>query len=180
MKVWLHIMVSSVLFAFSFCAGADDPVRLNINITGTVVANGSCTFNNGKTLTVDFGDIEITTVNGSSKLDGTYRKTLSSMMTCSGDTSGKAQMTLKSVAGGTVEYQGQKLLPVSINAMNPGQQLGIRFLVNGVEKDIDAAFAVDMLSQPGLQVELVQVGDGSNLISGAPITASATLVMEFL
>ncbi|MDA5604289.1 fimbrial protein [Enterobacter sp. PI-10] len=180
MKFWLHIMVASVLFAFTFFAKADDPVRLNINITGTVVANGSCTFNKGETLTVDFGDVEITTVNGSSKIDGSYQKTLSSMMTCSGDIAGSAQMTLKSVAGGTVEYQGQKLLPVSINAKNPGQELGIRLLVDGVEQDIDAAFPVDASQQPGLQVELVQIGDGSGLVGGAPITASATLIMEFV
>ena len=180
MKLWFPIIIAAGLLANVLHANAGEPAKLNLNITGTVVANGSCTFNKGKTLTVDFGDVNFSTVNGSSTLDGTYRKSLSSTMTCTGDSAGKTQLTFKSVAGGTVDFKGQKLLPVSINAADPGEQLGIRLLVDGVEQDTDSAFAVDMLDQPGLQVELVQVGDGSGLINGAPISASATLVMEFL
>ncbi|MFA1017986.1 fimbrial protein [Enterobacter sp. SAT-E-asb] len=180
MKLWYPMIIAAGLFAGVLHVSADEPAKLNLNITGTVVVNGSCTFNRGKILTVDFGDVNFSTVNGNSTLDGNYRKPLPSTMTCTGDSAGKTQFTFKSVAGGTVDFKGQKLLPVSINASNPGKQLGIRLLVDGVEKDVDAAFAVDMLAQPGLEVELVQVGDGSGLINGASISASATLVMEFL
>ena len=180
MKLWCPIIIAAGLLASVLHVSAGEPAKLNLNITGTVIANGSCTFNKGKTLTVDFGDVNFSTVNGTSTLDGTYRKPLSSTMTCTGDSAGKTQLTFKSVAGGTIDFKGQKLLPVSINASNPGKQLGIKLLVNGVAQDVDSAFAVDMLAQPELQVELVLVGDGTGLINGAPISASATLVMEFV
>ncbi|MDE5204581.1 hypothetical protein PYX06_02065 [Citrobacter amalonaticus] len=71
-------------------------------------------------------------------------------------------------------------MPVSINDSNPGQELGIRLLVNGLVQDVNAPFAVDMLTQqPAIQAELVLVGQGDGLINGARISASATLIMEF-
>ncbi|WP_449556049.1 fimbrial protein [Huaxiibacter chinensis] len=180
MTLWQRTVLTVAFFTGLSCAQAATPVNLDINISGTVVVNGSCIFNKGEVATVDFGDIDISIINGNPTLSSNYRKPVSSMMTCTGDSSGNTQMTFKSVAGGTLDYQGQKLLPVSINGASPGQQLAVRLLVNGVEQDVDAAFSVDMLSQPDLQVELVQVGDGSGLTSGALISSSATLVMEFL
>lgn len=173
------LLVAGVFIMSSASADTPPPANLNINISGTVVANGSCTFNKGETVSVDFGDVTFTETNGGATISGNYRKSVPSVMSCSGDTAGKTQITLSAVGGNTVDYQGQKLLPVTIAGGTPGEELAIRLLVDGVAKDVNSPFIVDMTSQPGMQAELIQVGDGKGLISGAKITATATLVMEF-
>lgn len=178
MRIWKNLLLLLSLMGAGSSAFAADPVSLNINISGTVVANGSCTFIK-KTNTVDFSEVDFEQVDGGTVLSGSYRKTVPSTMSCTGDTGGKAQMTFSTV-GGTLDYDGHKLLPVSINDSNLGQELGIRLLVNGLVQDVNAPFAVDMLMQPAIQAELVLVGKGDGLISGAKISASATLIMEFV
>lgn len=177
----LNKLLLMIILMFEMTAVfAADPVNLNINISGTIVANGSCTFSGDKTANVDFKEIDFATVNNKPTLSGTYRESVPSVMTCSGDYAGKTQMSIISAGGNTVDYQGQKLLPVTVAEGESGQEIAIRILVNGDEQDINIPFAVNMSSPPVIQAELVQVGDGSTLVSGSQINASATLVMEFL
>lgn len=180
MTVWKKAFLVAGMYGSFGMAHAAPPVSLNINISGTVVANGTCTFNKGESVSVDFGEIQFAETNGVAALTGNYRKSVPSVMNCSGDFGGNAQMTFRTANGGSVDYQGQKLLPVSIANGTPGQELAIRLLINGVAQDVNSPFAVDMISQPGMQAELIQIGDGSALKSGAVIAASATLLMEFL
>ncbi|HHT3528799.1 fimbrial protein [Enterobacter asburiae] len=179
MNFWKKSLLMVSLMIAASAVFAADPVNLDINISGTVVANGSCTFGQEETV-VDFKEVDFAEENGVTSLSGAYRKPLSAVMTCSGDSGGKAQMTFSAVDGITLDFGGHKLLPVSINDSNAGHELGIRLLVNGLVQDVNVPFAVDMLMQPAIQAELVLVGNGDGLISGAKISASATLVMEFV
>ena len=178
MMQWKKAFVGAGMLIVAGAVQADDPIRININISGTLVANGSCTFNQGDSVSVDFGDVEFATVEGSTQLKGEYVKPLPSDMDCKGDMSG-ASLTLKT-AGSLIDYQGHKLLPVNLNGSAASQDLAIRLTVNGEVQDINTSFTFDTVNQPSLQAELVQTGTGAGFSNGAAITASATLVMEFL
>lgn len=175
-------VIAGVLLALSVPALGDtgDKVTMKINITGTVVATGSCTFNETGPLAVDFGIVEYGTGGGKNSLMEGYRKTLTSSMTCTGDTEGSAAMTLFSGSGSIVNYQGNKLLPVkNDDGGSQSQDLAIRLLVNSDVQDINTAFAVDMNDPPQLEAEVVQIGSGSSFVSGSTFSANATLTMAF-
>lgn len=158
---------------------AGDEITMDINITGTVVATGSCTFSagSGSTVGVDFGSIRYSS-NGGFLLEGEYRKALNSTMNCTGDTFGTAIMTFASGSSKTVNFDGNKLLPVTLNG-NTSKNLGIELLVNGVVQNVGAAFNVDMSAPPTLEAELVQIGSSDIVSDGAELTSSATLTMAF-
>lgn len=151
---------------------------LNINISGTVIASGSCTFDQQGTSEVDFGDVKYINTTTGNTLKGSYLKNLTSGMTCTGDTEGTAVMTLSAMDQKSVAYNGHKLLTTSVNGV-ASTDLAIQLQVNGVAQDINSAFTVDMENPPVLAAELIQVGDGSGLINDADISASATLTMAF-
>ncbi|MEB8258289.1 fimbrial protein [Enterobacter asburiae] len=159
---------------------AGDQFKMNINITGTVLATGACTFNQGGTVSVDFGTLQYTTTGGNNALKDGYRQPLASGMTCTGDTDGSTVMTLNSSNGGSVDYQGNRLLPVTNDASRTqSTDLAIRLLVNEQVQDVNTAFAVDMQNPPLLEAEVVQTGSGSTFVSGATFSANATLTMAF-
>lgn len=160
---------------------AKDQFKMKINISGTVIATGKCTFDNrGELSKVSFGDVRYN--NTSLRfLEGDYRRPLASNMSCSGDSAGNTQMTFSSMDNSSVSYEGKALLPVRDN--NAGRQspdLAIRLWVNGVVQNINKGFTVDMTNQPKLDAELVQIGNGKSFVSGGTFSASATLTMEFL
>lgn len=157
-----------------------DKFTMKINITGTVVATGSCTFNQGGLLTVGFGIVQYDTVDGTNTLKERYRQTLPSSMTCTGDTDGSATMTLFSSNGTSVEFQDNKLLPVKYDDGGvQSKDLAIRLLVNSKVQDVNSAFSVDLKAPPQLEAEVVQTGGGSSFVSGATFSANATLIMAF-
>lgn len=157
---------------------AGDQFTMNIHISGTVVANGSCTFTQKGPVAVEFGDVEYTTAGGN-LLNGTYVKSLESGMDCSGDVEGKAQMKLDTTTGTDITYNSQKLLPVTYSDGSASTSLGIRLLADGVVKNAGEWFDVDLTSPPRLEAELVQTGDGKEFTSGREFSESATLVMAF-
>ncbi|MHA0962850.1 fimbrial protein [Enterobacter cancerogenus] len=152
---------------------------MNINISGTVVVTGSCTFNSASQSveSVNFGDITYHSVNGFA-LEGEYRQALNSEMTCTGDTDGSAIMTFASSSGTVVDFNGKKLLPVALNGVN-SNNLGIELLVNGKVQDVGAAFDVDMATPPTIEAELVQTGSKDTVSNSAILSAAASLTMEF-
>ncbi|EQB4817741.1 TPA: hypothetical protein ACPYV0_004433 [Citrobacter amalonaticus] len=178
MRIWTKVVLLISLLVTVSTTCIANPVNMDIRISGTVVANGSCSFGQEQS-TIDFKEVNFAIVNGVMALTTPYREPLPAAMTCSGDSAG-AQMTFSSSAGAAVDYEGHKLLPVSINDSNAGSELGIRLLVNGEIQDLNAPFAVDVQTQPTIEAELVLVGNGDGLISGARISASATLLMEFV
>ncbi len=161
-----------------------DEGRLKINISGTVVATGKCTFRNRVSPDINFGDIRFSSVSGVNNISGSYVRPLDTDMTCTGDTAGGTRFRFDSKQGAEVSDGSHKLLPVRVGgvaATNPN--LGIRLLVNGKPQDINTDFYVDLVNVqnlPKLEVELVQLHpDDNTWVNGQSISSSAVLTMSF-
>lgn len=148
----------------------------NINISGVLVANGTCTFDQGGAQTIDFGKVLlISTGSNTVELSGDYQKSLSSNFTCSGDSEGLLQMKFTSSTGSYETYNNKKILGTDKGIV------GIELLVDGAAQNMDEWFSVDKKSLPVLQAKLVQVSttNSNNVVSGDKFTASGTLVLAF-
>ncbi|MFU2317533.1 fimbrial protein [Rahnella sp. PCH160] len=149
---------------------------MDINITGTVVANGSCTFNQGGTLNVDFGEVKLMSSGTNTvELSGNYSKTLVSDFFCDGDTDGLLQMKFTSTSGSYETYQGAQVLAADKDV------IGIELLVNGAPQNMGEWFTIDQNAAPALKAQLVQLNTTSSesIVSGDVFSASGTLTMAF-
>lgn len=160
-----------------------DQFKMNINISGTVIANGKCTFDEKDALnTVDFGQLNYSGRTGTF-VDIGKRQLLRTGMTCSGDMSG-ARMTFYNrliISHGAVYYDGHVLLPViRENAYPRDEGLGIRLWVDGAIMDIGKSFSVDMAHQPKLELEFVDIGGRERGILSGHHSSAGTLVLDFL
>ncbi|EOC1334667.1 fimbrial protein [Cronobacter turicensis] len=150
--------------------------NLNISIDGTIVANGSCKFNNGGSLTVDFGEVRLQAgASNSVTMEGSYRKPIVSDFTCSGDSAGLLQMQLSNTGGTYKTYNGIQVLDTDKGIV------GVELLVNGTAQNMGSWFTVDQKNPPALEAELVQTStiNSNNVVSGDTFTASGTLTMAF-
>ncbi|WP_449554839.1 fimbrial protein [Lelliottia amnigena] len=174
----LGLMASALLTGFNpaTLANPGSTYSLNIAIDGTIMANGSCKFNQGGALTVDFGEVQLQgSADNTVTMNGTYRKPIVSDFTCSGDSAGLLQMKLSNTGGGEKTYNGVQVLDTDKGIV------GVELLVNGVAQSTGSWFTVDQDSPPSLEAQLVQTGttNSSNVVSGDTFTAAATLVMAF-
>lgn len=157
-------------------ANTGDQLSMNINITGTVQANGRCMFNHGGALQVDFGPVRLKeTGEASVQLDGNYEQPLAASFTCSGDSAGLLQMKFTSSSGSYETYNGTKVLGTDKGIV------GIELMVNGTAQTMDTWFNIDQQNPPSLQAKLVQVSteNTQNVVNGDIFTASGSLVMAF-
>ncbi|HAE78468.1 fimbrial protein [Morganella morganii] len=165
--------------AFSVPRKAGDESRMKINISGSVIATGSCTFKDSSPQVIEFGDIRYTSVSGVSNLSGSYKQPLSSEMTCSGDLAGNTRFRLESRQGTPVSDGSHQLLPVYIGTGRT-PNLGIRLLVNGKPQDVNTDFAMDIQHLPVLEAELIQLHpDDNTWMNGQSIYSHAALIMSF-
>jgi type 1 fimbria pilin len=175
--LFLFAMLNTGLFATeTVLADTGDKYNLNIAISGTVVANGSCTFNQGGTLDINFGTVNLkNTGNGTVLLDGDYQRPLVSDYSCSGDTAGLLQMKFSSASGTYENYNGTQVLGTSKGIV------AIKLMVNGAPQSMGQWFTVDPTGQQVLQAQLVQIStaNSSNVSSGDTFTASGTLMLAF-
>lgn len=167
-----------VVLCVTPCALANkgDKTSTNISMSGTVVVNGSCTFNHDGTVQVDFGEVKLkSTGSDTVQLDGDYVQPLASDFDCTGDSAGLLQMSFTSSSGSYETYQGTKVLGVDKGIV------GIQLLVNGTAQNMGTWFSVDQNHPPTLQAKLVQVSDtnSKNVTSGEIFTASGTLKLAF-
>lgn len=159
---------------------AGDQFKMNIYISGTVVATGSCTFNSGSggllTNAPEWKNVTYSMANGF-KLIGEYTLAIDGAMTCSGDTEGAATMTFTDYQGNGVDFDGHKLLTV----VGASDILGVELFVNGVVQDVGAPFNVDMNNPPQLGAKLVQIGTepAYDLDEEQKFIAETLLTMEF-
>ncbi|MGL4429831.1 MAG: fimbrial protein [Silvania sp.] len=172
----LWVVIALGCLASAARANTGDKYKLDVAISGTVVANGSCNFNQGGTLNVSFGTVALeNTGNNTVRLDGDYQRPLTSDFFCSGDTAGLLQMQFTSASGTYETYQGTKVLGTSKGIV------AIELLVNGVAQNMGTWFNVDQASTQVLQAQLVQIStsNSSNVTSGDTFTASGTLTLAF-
>ncbi|ELY2907616.1 fimbrial protein [Cronobacter dublinensis] len=157
-------------------AKTGDQYSMNINITGTITANGSCQFSQGEAQQVDFGQVRLQATSAASiQLDSNYQKPIASSFTCSGDSAGLLQMKFISTSGSYATYQGTKVLGTDKGIV------GIELIVNGSAQTMDSWFTIDQSSPPTLEAKLVQTSteNTQNVVSGDGFTASGSLVMAF-
>lgn len=180
----LTILVLAATPAWAATRDAEEDVRpLTINITGKVVATGTCLFVDSEQ-NINFGNVQFSSTlkPSSNVLFGTYRKALKSSMNCSGDTAGSAQMKLEPSDGQSFTYEGTKVIQTAIDT-NPAAEnsgLYVQLLLDGNPQDVGEWFNVSTLDLPKLEVELVHMpGSNDVWVSGSNISASATLVMAF-
>lgn len=169
------ILLAPVFSVQAAPGNAGDKDSMDINITGTVVANGTCTFNQGGTLQVDFGEVKLTGSDSTFKLAGDYSKSLTSAFFCDGDTDGLLQMKFTSTSGSYETYQSAQVLAADKDI------IGIELLVNGAPQNMGEWFTVDQSSMPVLKAKLVQLSTTSSesLVSGDVFSASGTLTLAF-
>lgn len=161
---------------------AGDRFEMNINISGTVVANGACMFVKTGDTSVNFGDIRFNTVNGTTSLETPHTAPLlqNTTLLCSGDTEGELRMKLQSTQGNDyVTDNNVVLLPVyNATLAKKYPSLGIRLSANGEVKNCGEWFDVDPNNFPDLWVSLIQIGNGSDLQNDS-IISTASLIMAF-
>lgn len=170
------IMLMPVSSVQAALGNTGDKDSMNINITGTVVANGSCTFNQGGTLNVDFGEVKLMSLGTNTvELSGNYSKPLVSDFFCEGDTAGLLQMKFTSTSGSYETYQGAQVLAADKDVV------GIELLVNGAPQNMGEWFTIDQSAAPALKAQLVQLNTSSSesIVSGDVFSASGTLTMAF-
>ncbi|MGN7915782.1 fimbrial protein [Enterobacter sp. 22466] len=141
-----------------------DPTNVAINISGTVVANASCTFSSDTPIQVNFGDVYITDIDG-----GSYKTKLPYSLTCKGDADGKSiEMQLK----GTSASFDDNVLQTDVKG------LGIKLLQNNNQIKPNDWFLINPDSPPDL--EAVVVKDAAATFSnGQQFNAAATLVVDY-
>lgn len=157
-------------------ANSGDQYSMNINISGTITANGSCKFNQSGAQQVDFGQVRLQATSATGiQLDGNYQKPIASSFTCSGDSAGLLQMKFISTSGNYATYQGTKVLGTDKGIV------GIELMVNGSTQTMDSWFTIDQNIPPNLEAKLVQISTDNtqNVVSGDIFTASGSLVMAF-
>ncbi|MHA0866985.1 fimbrial protein [Enterobacter wuhouensis] len=172
---WIAALALMMLSPATYSASGDK-AQINIDITGTLVATGSCTFDQGGTLSVNFGIIELKKNRDNTlSLFGDYKKPLTSDFSCTGDSSGLLQMKFESSSGSYETYNGKNVLGTDKGV------IGIELLVNGNPQSMAEWFDVDTENQPTLQAQIVQVSseNTSNVKTDDTFSASGTLTLAF-
>ncbi|HEM8838474.1 TPA: fimbrial protein [Klebsiella aerogenes] len=145
-------------------AATRDTSNVNINISGTIVANASCNILASRPISVEFGDVYINDIDA-----GGYRKSIDYDVVCSGDAQGKT-IQLRFVGGGA-SFDGSLLKTDA-----PG--LGIKILRNGAQMTLNQWYDLDWTSPPTLEGVVVKQS-GASLNNGQEFSASGSLVVGY-
>ena len=145
-------------------AGCCAPGRAAMTLTVRVsVTSEPCTINDGRPITVDFGDDLLT-----SKVDGSsYLKNIDYTLDCSDAADGALKMT---ISGTGAAFDGAVL-----QADQPN--LGIRLLSNGQPMPLNQPLNFTARSKPVLQA--VPVKDPADKLRAGAFSASATMTVEY-
>ncbi|WP_409326529.1 fimbrial protein [Serratia quinivorans] len=156
--VWVSLLLSGAALAQM------DDTTVNVKFSGTVVANGSCTFTNTAPVAVEFGDVIINDIK-----DSAYKQSLPYTLVCKGDPGGKAiQMKL---SGTAADFDGT-LLKTDAKGLGISLQQGTTAIKPNTWFDIDPA------TPPTFNAVLVKDKDAS-FENGQAFNGSATLIVGF-
>ncbi|MDH1321537.1 fimbrial protein [Enterobacter bugandensis] len=158
---WGTLLVLTVL---PTQASIKQAIRVDVNISGTIIATASCTFSGQKPLQIDYGDVYIDELTS-----GNNRRSLDYSLVCRGDSDGK-KVEMKFVGDGA-DFDGQ-LLKTNTKG------LGIKLLNNSNLQAINSWFTIDPGNQPALEAELVKQ-DNATFQNGQTFSGVVTLVVEY-
>jgi type 1 fimbria pilin len=141
-----------------------DDTTINVKISGTVVANGRCSFTGTRPIAVEFGDVYINDIK-----DSAYKQSLPYTLSCSGDPGGKSiQMKLKGTAA---TFDGTLL-------ETDAKGLGLRLQKDDKTLALNTWFDIDPASPPKFAAVLVKE-KGAGFQNGQAFKGSATLIVGF-
>ncbi len=141
-----------------------DDATINVKISGTVVANGSCTFTGTGPVVVEFGDVFINSLK-----DSAYKQNLPYTLSCKGDPGDKTiQMKL---AGTAADFDGTLL-------KTDAKGLGISLQNAGTTLALNQWVDIDPAAPPTFDAVLVKQKDAS-FVNGQEFNGSATLIVGF-
>jgi type 1 fimbria pilin len=159
---WM-LVLASLLVSGAAQAKMDD-ATINVKISGTVVANGSCTFTGTGPVVVEFGDVFINEIK-----DSVYKQNLPYTLVCKGDPGGKAmQMKLSGIAA---DFDGSLL-------KTDAKGLGISLQNAGTALALNQWVDIDPAAPPKFDAVLVKQKDAS-FVNGQAFNGSATLIVGF-
>lgn len=141
-----------------------DDATINVKISGTVVANGSCTFTGTGPVVVEFGDVFINEIK-----DSAYKQNLPYTLVCKGDPGGKA-MQIK-LSGIAADFDGS-LLKTDAKGLGLSLQKDDKVMALNQWVDIDPA------APPTFAAVLVK-RKNTNFHNGQAFNGSATLIVGF-
>jgi len=172
----LTLLISLLLVSGAQADRKGDSEKITFTGKLMLTVQDGCTFNQGGTVNVDFGQVGFKPGGGGNVLDPVPGdKPIASAMHCTGSTTG-AHMSLMPSGTALIAADGHKVLGVYVNNVQL-TSLGIELLVDKKPWDAGTPFPVDMKMPPVLEARLVQPGNGKDFTSGATFTAGATLVM---
>lgn len=158
------LLLTTLLLSGTALAKMDHDVDVNVKISGTVVANGSCTFTNTMPVAVEFGDVIINDIK-----DSAYTQSLPYTLMCKGDPGGKAiQMKL---SGTAADFDGTLL-------KTDAKGLGISLQQGSTAIKPNTWFDIDPAAPPKFAAVLVKQKDAS-FVNGQAFNGSATLIVGF-
>lgn len=143
---------------------AMDPTTIAISASGTVVANGRCSFSSNKSVTVNFGDVFVSEI-----ASGIYRQPLNYSLSCSGDDGGKSIQ---------IQFVGTAANFDSTVLSTDATGLGIRLLLNNTRMELGRWYDVDPALPPKIESLLVMEKDAT-FANGQDFSATATLKVAF-
>ncbi|CAI0968592.1 fimbrial protein [Serratia proteamaculans] len=159
-RVWA---LASLLLSGIALAKMDDST-VNVKISGTVVANGSCTFTGTDPIAVEFGDVIINDIK-----DKAYKQNLPYTLVCKGDPGGKAiQMKL---TGTAADFDGTLL-------KTDAKGLGLSLQKDDTAMALNQWVDIDPASPPKFAAVLVKQKDAS-FQNGQAFNGAATLIVGF-
>lgn len=157
------LALASLLLSGTALAKMGD-TTVNVKISGTVVANGSCTFTGTDPIAVEFGDVIIKDIK-----DSAYKQSLPYTLVCKGDPGGKAiQMKL---TGTAADFDGTLL-------KTDAKGLGLRLQKDGKTLTLNQWIDIDPAAPPKFDAVLVK-GKDASFQNGQAFNGSATLIVGF-
>lgn len=175
-EIIMVILLSASPYLHANLSNTGSVYSMNIDVSGTVVANGTCTFDNNNALQVDFNEVKLVTTGPDKvRLEGEYLRPMVSQFSCTGDTNGLLQMMFSGSSSSYETVNGTQVLAVDKGIV------GVELLVNGIAQDMGKWFNVDQTTPPTLDAKLIQLTEDNSqhVVSGDPFTASGTLLIAF-
>lgn len=165
-KNWCRTIVFLLIFPSSFSSMAKMETKtVQVSISGTVVANGSCSFQGGKSMEINFGNVYVDEIKA-----GTRKENINYTINCEGDAGGKTiSMKLK---GSAASFDSGVIKTDTAG-------LGIRFLKDGQKQAINAWFSINPASPPVIQAQLIS-DDKEKFDDGKAFSSTAMIEVNYI
>lgn len=141
-----------------------DPTTIAISVSGTVVANGHCSFGSDKSVAVNFGDVFVSEIAA-----GIYRQPVDYSLFCNGDDGGKSIQ---------IQLTGTGAIFDSTVLSTDAIGLGIKMLRNNDQMELGRWYDVDPALPPKIESLLV-MEKNATFANGQDFSATATMKVAF-